>query len=265
MESLYWGYVLQNNHPQQMVYAQADGSRGLTIESKLFQPDEPVTYSLLDSTGLPSADFAVDDDGLVINLHTIDYENPPAPLAQLEVRAVQAVGTVQLTSIASVFIRIGNIDIGPQFETPQYVTTVPEDTPVTTQILEVKARDYTNANAEISYSLNDAGNFSIVTEYRNGFYVGIISIEERLDYDRIPTHYYEFVVVAAVNGQPTSRTNSASVRVYVTNVNDEAPEFVHMPGKIFNISVNLQPGSVVTQFLAFDRDGDGVSYNFTGW
>lgn len=51
------------------VYAQADGSRGLTIESKLFQPDEPVTYSLLDSTGLPSADFAVDDDGLVINLH----------------------------------------------------------------------------------------------------------------------------------------------------------------------------------------------------
>lgn len=87
----------------------------------------------------------------------------------------------------------------------------------------------------------------------------------RLDYDRIPTHYYEFVVVAAVNGQPTSRTNSASVRVYVTNVNDEAPEFVHMPGKIFNISVNLQPGSVVTQFLAFDRDGDIVSYAFTGW
>lgn len=42
----------------------------------------------------------------------------------------------------------------------------------------VKARDYTNTNAEISYSLNDAGNFSIVTEYRNGFYVGIISIEE---------------------------------------------------------------------------------------
>ncbi|XP_025076335.1 protocadherin-like protein [Pomacea canaliculata] len=264
MEILYEGYAQENNQPLQMVYTQPDGNVPLKIETKLFQPS-PVTYSLLNSNGQPSSDFTVDSDGVVKSLQTIDYETAPSPQVQLTLRAVQVVGTTTFPSTATVLIRLVDInDNSPEFEMSRYLATVPEDTAVGTSILEVKATDRdSGTNAMITYNLRDTQDFSITTVTRNGSYVGIMSVKQRLDYDRTPNHYYDFVVVAADQGKPTSRTSTTSARVFVRNTNDEAPMFTNEPGKTFTVAQGLPVNSVIAQIQATDLDGDRVRYSFT--
>lgn len=80
----------------------------------------------------------------------------------------------------------------------------------------VSARDCdSGANARLSYSV-DGADFEVTAE-------GVVSAARRLDYER-PGHLYEFVVVAVDAGEPP-RTGTASVRIRVTNSNDEAPVF----------------------------------------
>ncbi|PVD20719.1 hypothetical protein C0Q70_18878 [Pomacea canaliculata] len=226
MELFYEGYAQENNQPMQMVYTQPDGNVPLKIETKSFQPS-PVTYSLLNSNGQPSSDFTVDSDAVVKNLQTIDYETAPSPQVQLTVRAVQVVGTTTL--IPQLGFNIN--DNSPEFEMSRYLAEIPENTTVGTAILE-DVDDHTSL--------------------------------WRLDYDRTPNHYYDFVVVAADQGKPTSRTSTTSARVFVRNTNDEAPMFTNEPGKTFTVAQGFPVSSVIAQIQATDLDGDRVRYSITG-
>lgn len=70
-------------------------------------------------------------------------------------------------------------------------------------------------NAEVTYHTLSP-DFSISPH-------GTIFPARPLDYER-PNHLYEFVVMAVDRGE-APRTGTATVRVRVANVNDEAPEF----------------------------------------
>lgn len=80
----------------------------------------------------------------------------------------------------------------------------------------VLARDCdTGLNAELSYFIQSV-DFDISSH-------GVVSPSQRLDYER-PNHMYECVVVAVDKGTPP-RTGTASIRIRMANVNDEAPVF----------------------------------------
>lgn len=52
---------------------------------------------------------------------------------------------------------------------------------------------------------------------------GTIFPATRLDYER-PNHLYEFIIMAVDQGEEP-KTGTATVRIHMSNVNDEAPEF----------------------------------------
>ena len=83
----------------------------------------------------------------------------------------------------------------------------------------------------------------------------------RLDYDYIPNHMYNFTIIATDNGKPP-RNGSATVRVGVTNVNDEQPVFSR-PIERVKVSEDAHD-TVVHVVQAYDPDGDHVSYSFKG-
>jgi len=70
---------------------------------------------------------------------------------------------------------------------------------------------------------------------------GVVSPSQRLDYER-PNHMYECTVVAVDKGTPP-RTGTASIRIRMANVNDEAPVFSQTMYDFFS--------SFCIQFLLF--------------
>ena len=83
-----------------------------------------------------------------------------------------------------------------------------------------------------------------------------------MDYDSIPNHTYNFTVVATDNGSP-AHSGSAMIRVSVSNVNDEDPQFMQGVEHV-QVSEDADPNTVVHVVQAYDPDGDRVSYSFTG-
>ena len=84
-----------------------------------------------------------------------------------------------------------------------------------------------------------------------------------LDYDFLPDHQYRFNVTAKDKGEP-QRSGLATVIVYVTNVNDEAPVFGTGLDHLYaSINEEQTVGSVVTIVQATDPDGDNIKYYFT--
>ena len=90
----------------------------------------------------------------------------------------------------------------------------------------------------------------------------LLCFHRPLDYDHIPDHTYNFTVVATDNGSPAN-TGLAMVRVTVTNVNDEDPEFFQSIEHV-QVSEDASPNTVVHVVQAYDPDGDEVTYSFSG-
>ncbi|AWP15835.1 putative neural-cadherin-like [Scophthalmus maximus] len=162
-----------------------------------------------------------------------------------------------LSSVAEVVVQITDEnDCTPEFLHAIYTRdNVPESVAPGTSLLQVLARDCdSGVNSELSYFVHGGGDFDITSG-------GVVSPARRLDYER-PNHAYEFVVVAVDAGSPP-RTGTASVRVRVSNSNDEAPVFSQSVYRTF-LSEDAGPDTLVAIVHANDPDGDGVSYAITG-
>lgn len=83
----------------------------------------------------------------------------------------------------------------------------------------------------------------------------------RLDYDKIPGHFYELTVFATDKGI-IPKSSSVNIRVTVLNVNDEAPEFTSTTS-IISVDENAPVGTVIAIVQAVDLDGDAISYFFS--
>jgi len=126
-----------------------------------------------------------------------------------------------MTSTAHLIVLLLDInDNPPEFEHSLYEQTVPEDTPISTTIMRVFAtsRD-TGVNAEISYSIvggNEQGKFSVDSVS------GILTIEEELDFEAVKEY---MLTVQANDGGTPSLSNTAIVKINLTDANDNVPVF----------------------------------------
>ncbi|NWZ65567.1 CADN protein, partial [Acrocephalus arundinaceus] len=226
------------------------GEKVAVVEAVSFQ-SQPLSYTLLTN---PSGLFWVRQESGELSLtHPVDYESEHH-LYHLLLKAMEVEST--LSSVTEVMVHITDEnDCSPEFQRSIYSRdNVPETIPVGTSLLQVLATDCdSGSNSEISYFIQST-DFSITRH-------GVINSNQRLNFERA-NHMYEFVVIAVDKGHPP-RTGTASVRIRVANVNDEAPVFSQSIYRTF-LSEDAGPGTLVATVRAEDPDGDGVLYLITG-
>ncbi|KAM5138136.1 neural-cadherin-like [Mantella aurantiaca] len=222
----------------------------LGMVSALSHQNRTLSYSLVSN---PHNLFTIHHlNGEVSMTKSMDYETEPH-LFLLLVRASE--DHQSLTSTAEVAVVITDVnDCAPEFQQTIYSKEgVPETVPPASTLLQVTATDCdTGANGEYSY-FTLSPDFSISEQ-------GVISPARGLDYER-PGHLYEFIILAIDRGEPPN-TGTATVRVRVSNVNDEAPEFSQAVYRTF-VSEDAAPNTLVATVQAFDPDGDRVTYEIS--
>ncbi|XP_039619104.1 neural-cadherin [Polypterus senegalus] len=225
------------------------GQPFLTVTATSFQK-RVLSYSLLIN---PSSLFSIQQDTGKISLtRNVDYENDQHRYLLL-VRATES--DEQLSSAAEVLVLITDEnDCAPEFLQSIYSKeSVLETVTTATSLLQVSANDCDSGpNAEIVY-YTLSPDFSISSH-------GTIFPAKQLDYER-PNHLYEFVVMAVDKGE-VPKTGTATIRIRMSNVNDEAPEFSQLIYRTF-VSEDAGPGTLVATVQAKDPDGDGVTYKIT--
>ncbi|XP_073515773.1 neural-cadherin-like [Phyllobates terribilis] len=213
--------------------------------------NRPLSYSLVSN---PSNLFRIHQlSGDVTLSRTVDFETEPNQFLLL-VRASEDWRPLS-SSVEVVVVIIDINDCTPEFQQTIYSRDgVPETVPVATSLLQVTATDCdSGVNGEFSY-FTLSPDFGISAR-------GTISPARRLDYER-PSHLYEFVILAIDHGE-SANTGTATVRIRVTNLNDEAPEFSQTIYRTF-VSEDAAPNTLVATVQAFDPDGDQVTYEISG-
>ena len=136
-------------------------------------------------------------------------------------------------------------DNPPVFDPPFYAVEYPESLPMGSEIVRVFARDPDSAAiTQLTYSIADPGSH---TQFEIDPIDGRISLAQPLDFEEDQVHNFIVQADDQVNNLAT-----ASVSVTVTNVNDNAPEFV-MPNFTTSITEN-EPRHMLFDFIVHDRD-----------
>ncbi|XP_063190601.1 neural-cadherin-like isoform X3 [Chroicocephalus ridibundus] len=222
------------------------GKSFLTVTAVSYQK-KSLSYSFLTN---PSDLFSIDRATGDISLtRSVDYETDQHQY----VLSVRAEENEEFNSAAEVLVVITDVnDCAPEFNQSIYSKVgVPETVTRTTALLQVTATDCdSKENAEmLYYTLSQ--DFSITSH-------GTIFPATQLDYER-PNHLYEFIIMAVDKGEEP-RTGTATVRIHVSNVNDEAPEFSQTIYRSF-VSEDAGPNTLIATVNAVDPDGDGVTYD----
>ncbi|KAK3581134.1 hypothetical protein CHS0354_033929 [Potamilus streckersoni] len=262
-ENPYQGQVMENSAVGYKL--QTDSGSILVVRAKCFQDglENKVSYQLLDASGRSSSRFSISSSGEIETLQTLDYETPPNHY-ELNITATE-IETGLSSSVPLIVNVLDDNDNRPVFQLSTYTFTLSEAVQVNDTVpplYTVTATDKDSGkNGELVYSVSD-DHFSVETSYLNGQYVGQIKLAKTIDYDYRRDHQYRFNITAIDKGT-LPRSSSATVIVYVTNINDEKPVFVSGVDGLYASINELQEGGSVMIVQATDPDGDNVKYYFS--
>ncbi|XP_030621432.1 protocadherin Fat 1 [Chanos chanos] len=209
-----------------------------------------IRFSLEDSAG---GQFSIHEQSGIITLEK-PLERKIKALYALKVRAADQGSPRALSSLGTVLVTVLDADDHPLvFEHRDYVTTVPEDVAMGTRLLRVFAacKD-AEVDAKITYSItegNEHGAFSVDSR------TGDVFVIEELDYEVSHEHYLTIKATATDKYSPSDTT---TVAVHITDVNDNAPVFSQ---DVYSavVSEDVQLGSTVVIVTAKDIDGPSNS------
>ncbi|XP_064201137.1 protocadherin Fat 1-like isoform X1 [Anguilla rostrata] len=198
-------------------------------------------YSLL--SGNEDGSFAIDGKSGLITVST-HRRTPMLPLYNLNVSVSDGV----FRSSAAVRLRVvGANSHGPAFPQTDYVVELSESAPAGTLVAEIKATD------------EDAGTFGRVAYYivsgfaKEKFSVneaGQIFTVERVDRER-PTEKIIPISLMAKDGG--GKVAFCTVSVVLTDVNDNAPEFLAVEYRA-SVASDVPRGTIVVKITATDMD-----------
>lgn len=195
--------------------------------------------------------FAIDNSGAVRLSATVDYETHQAITALIQVADT---GSPSRSVTATIEFDITNVnDNAPVFSVTHYNTSIIETTAVGSKIYNVTAADADVADV-ITYEI-----LPVILEFEIDPRSGEIFLKKAVNYDG-PTKSYELVVLAKDDGtDPSQKTGTATVTVFVTNFNDGTPEFD--PGVyIALVNENAAVGDLVTTVTVVDIDDATFTY-----
>lgn len=153
----------------------------------------------------------------------------------------------------------------PVFERSIYRVNIPENAPLGTHILRMRANDSDSGrNGHIFYSMNgDNG-------VENVFFVdgksGIIYNLVKVDFETLREVSFNVTIIATDDGVPQKWTSTV-VQITVTDKNDNCPDFVKSTPENLKIDPSsLSPGDVLTKISATDQDSgmnSDITYNIS--
>ncbi|XP_061073015.1 protocadherin-16 [Conger conger] len=212
-------------------------------------PNGRLSFDLL-ADGAGPRPFAVDRASGELRLTgALSYER--APRYDLLLRARDG-GAPQLSATLTLAVHVQARDaLGPAFDTHAYRAELREDTPLGARFLQVRALSREAGGAgggPLEYHLRpdgDAAGFGVAPES------GWLFVKSALD--REAKDLYLLTVLVTSGSGALRRTGSASVRVSVTDVNDNAPR-LSQERVFLAVRENRPPGSGFGRVSASDRD-----------
>ncbi|XP_008429010.1 neural-cadherin isoform X1 [Poecilia reticulata] len=236
----------------------------VTVKATSPLGDPRVTYNLeeglVPETNMPVRFYIkpnrVDSSASILVAENLDYEM--TRFFTLRVR-VQNVAAVPLASFSTVYVNVTDVnDNVPFFLSSTYEATVPEGAQIGTSVAQVSATDLDSGlHGMIHYTIlkdesGDSQYFSI--DSRSGVVV------TRASFDREQKASY-LIEVQSQDGSESARpgqqgqpnTDTAYVRIFVTDVNDNAPAFAQ---PVYEVSVeeDKEVGYVLITVTANDED-----------
>uniref|UniRef100_A0A4W6BUW1 Cadherin domain-containing protein n=1 Tax=Lates calcarifer TaxID=8187 RepID=A0A4W6BUW1_LATCA len=202
--------------------------------------------------------FEIDPDTGIISVKgKIDYEERKA----FEIRAeAKDKGQPPMSAHSKVLVEVIDVnDNAPEITVTSLLSTVNEDAGVGTAIALVSVLDRDSGkNGEVKCEILNTVPFKLETNYKNYF---SLVVDGQLD--REVTPQYNVTISATDEGTPPL-SNTSTITVYVSDVNDNAPYF---PEPVINVYVkeNSKVGTVIKTVTAVDADisnNGQVSYTF---
>uniref|UniRef100_A0A8C8C7Y4 Protocadherin-16 n=1 Tax=Oncorhynchus tshawytscha TaxID=74940 RepID=A0A8C8C7Y4_ONCTS len=220
-----------------------------------------MTYKI--TAGDLSGDFRVDrKSGVLSTSRPLDRERRAR--YSLTVTALDG-GSPALSSTATVEVTLLDVnDHSPQFTSPSYTADLSEDAPIGSLVLEVSATDLDQgSNSQVLYFLSRGSQGMFIIDQHTGHVITAAPL------DRERTASYTFDVCATDSSPASPRNSTATVNVYVQDVNDNAPFFIQDP-LVINISmpspaVVVSSHRILATMRAEDRDfgaNGSVFYRF---
>ncbi|KAL0964189.1 hypothetical protein UPYG_G00320520 [Umbra pygmaea] len=193
-------------------------------------------------------------DGVVRTVVGLDRETQGTYMMVIEAIDNGPAGS-RRTGTATVFVEVLDVnDNKPIFLQNNYETSVLENVPVDTRIIQVQATDADQGeNGRVLYRImsgNSEGQFSI-----NQLSGLVTRGQKALDREKISSHVLE---VEAYNSDLGLMRSSVRVIVYVDDVNDEPPVFTQQQYNRLSLKETAGIGTSVIVVRATDHDtGDG--------
>ncbi|MCE2426396.1 MAG: cadherin repeat domain-containing protein, partial [Pseudomonadales bacterium] len=197
-----------------------------------------------------SVPFDIDSDGKITvdGNDALDHEGTP------EYDVVITASDGEYSDAFALNIEVGNSNEAPYFVDPTLEVTIPEDTPVTTEIADYEAADTDNNIDKFSIKNQDDSELFALDPL-----TGQLTIAQMLDYEKQQVHLVEINVT-----DKAEATAEIQLKVTVENVNDNAPEFDSSPALTLSVLENTARGTVLANYSATDADGQDVTYSLSG-
>ncbi|XP_036431577.1 protocadherin gamma-A3-like isoform X3 [Colossoma macropomum] len=189
--------------------------------------------------------FSIDENsGLVSVLGQVDYEKDK----RYEIR-VEAKDQGGLTDSSKIIIEVIDVnDNAPVITVMSFSSTISEDAPPGTTVAVIKIKDYdSDDNGRVTCSINKGMPFQIrssLSDYYN------LLTDAHLDRETVAE--YNITIIATDSGSPPL-SSSATLRLTLSDVNDNAPVFEKHAYSVY-VSENNSPG--LSLFTVSARDSD---------
>ncbi|XP_044210752.1 protocadherin-16-like [Thunnus albacares] len=209
-----------------------------------------LTFDLSSPSGIQRTFSIERSSGEIRLVGSLSYEN--APRYDLQVIAKDS-GVPQLSATFMLVVHVqAENDQGPVFDTLTYRVELKEGTPINTRFLQVRALNRETPglgySSPLAYHLRpdgDAAGFGIAADS------GWLFVKSALDRE-VKDMYLLTVLASAGHGQ-WKKTGSATVRISVTDENDNAPRLTQE--RVFMaVKENLPAGTGFGHVSATDRD-----------
>ncbi|XP_037833230.1 protocadherin alpha-3 isoform X16 [Kryptolebias marmoratus] len=177
----------------------------------------------------------------------IDFEEKDK--YEIEIQATDK-GVAPLTTEKSVIIKIVDVnDNAPEVEVTSFSSSVPENSRPGTTVALISVNDLDSGlNGKVICSINEDVPFSLIPSLQDKMF----SLVTKSPLDREKQSYYDIKIDARDAGHPPL-SSEKKIRVVVSDVNDNSPEFSVSP-YIFYITEGNDPGASVFSVKAFDLD-----------
>ncbi|XP_018607249.1 protocadherin alpha-8-like isoform X20 [Scleropages formosus] len=187
----------------------------------------------------------------------IDYEDQQ--FYELNIQ-VSDTGPVPLSTHCNVFVKIEDVnDNVPEIEITSLSNHIPENVPLGTIVALMGVTDLDSGiNGQVVCTLPEDLPFELKPSSEGGFY----SLVTKSRLDRESVVQYDIIITAKDLGIP-SLSSVKTVRVQLSDINDNSPVFSQNPYTLY-LKENNQPGASIFTVSAYDADdGENAQISYS--